>query len=80
MLSASPEVPSTLRARALRVLGGTTYIVGDFARGARFHEQSLEEFRDLNDAPEIKEALTPDRALLTEAEIAQIQREIDQET
>jgi predicted ATPase len=57
LLSASPEVPSALRARALRVLGGTTYIVGDFARGARFHEQSLEEFRGLGDEAAIAHLL-----------------------
>jgi uncharacterized protein len=39
----------------------------------------LEEFRDLDAAPGIKEALTPDRALLTDAEIARIQHEIDKE-
>ncbi|TMK95879.1 MAG: adenylate/guanylate cyclase domain-containing protein [Actinobacteria bacterium] len=57
LLSASFEVPPALRARALRVLGGTTYIVGDFARGNRFHEESLEEFRRLGDEAAIAHML-----------------------
>jgi uncharacterized protein len=39
----------------------------------------LQEFRELEQAPEITQAVSPDRAILTDAEIAQIQREIDQE-
>jgi len=39
----------------------------------------LEEFRDLEDAPEWKEPLLSPPPLLTDAEIAQIQREIDRE-
>jgi uncharacterized protein len=39
----------------------------------------LEEFRDMEDAPETREAFKPDPAILTDAEIAQLQREIDQE-
>lgn len=40
----------------------------------------LSEFAELDAAQEIDQALTPDRALLTDDEIAQIQREIDRET
>jgi predicted RNA-binding protein with PIN domain len=40
----------------------------------------LREFADLEEALETDRALAPDRALLTEAEIAQIQREVDRET
>jgi predicted ATPase len=49
LLAAAGELPPDVRARALRVLAGTTYIVGDFARGAGLVEQSLDEFRALGD-------------------------------
>ena len=49
LLSAAGDAPPLLRARALRALGGATYIVGEFARGTEFHEQSLAEFRALGD-------------------------------
>jgi uncharacterized protein len=39
----------------------------------------LETFRDVDDLPEIQEALTPNRALLTDAEIAEIEREVERE-
>ena len=49
LLSAAGDAPPLLRARALRALGGATYIVGEFARGTELHEQSLAEFRALGD-------------------------------
>ena len=39
----------------------------------------LQEFAHLDQAPETKEAFTPEPALLTDAEIASIQREIEEE-
>jgi predicted ATPase len=49
LFSAAGDIPPEVRARALRVLGGLVYIVGDFARGTALHEQSLAEFRALGD-------------------------------
>ncbi len=40
----------------------------------------LHEFRDLVDAPEIQEALRSDPGMLTDAEIADLEREIERET
>jgi predicted RNA-binding protein with PIN domain len=40
----------------------------------------LEEFAELDAAPETKQAIAPDSALLTDAEIARIQREIENES
>jgi predicted ATPase/class 3 adenylate cyclase len=42
-------VPPLLQARALRVLGGVTYIVGDFDTGVAYILQALDMFRDLGD-------------------------------
>jgi predicted RNA-binding protein with PIN domain len=39
----------------------------------------LEAFRDVDDLPEIQQALAPNRALLTDAEIAEIEREVERE-
>ena len=44
------DLPAPLRARALRVRGGMSYIVGDFDEGTRWHERALTEFRRLGDA------------------------------
>ena len=49
LLAAATDAPAPWRARALRALGGTTYIAGDFKRGTELHQQSLEEFRSLGD-------------------------------
>jgi len=43
------EADSKLRARALRVRGGTLYIVGEFERGMEFYNQSLALYRELGD-------------------------------
>jgi predicted ATPase/class 3 adenylate cyclase len=43
------ELPTLLRARVLRVRGGMTYILGDFAEGNRWAEAALAEFRQLGD-------------------------------
>jgi uncharacterized protein len=40
----------------------------------------MEAFRGLLDAPEVQETLAPNSSLLTDAEIAEIQREIDRES
>ncbi len=64
LLAAAPDAPAPWRARALRTLGGTTYIAGDFQRGTELHQQSLEEFRSLGD--ELAAAHMLDR-LATEA-------------
>jgi predicted RNA-binding protein with PIN domain len=40
----------------------------------------MEAFRGLLDAPDVQEALAPNSSLLTDAEIAEIQREIDRES
>jgi predicted RNA-binding protein with PIN domain len=42
-------------------------------------EHWRQAFQDLDASPEISEAFTPDAPLLTDAEIAEIEREIDQE-
>ena len=49
LLEHADELPPLLRARALRVRGGTTFIVGDYAEGARWHEAALAAFRELGD-------------------------------
>ena len=51
------DLPAPLRARALRVRGGTSYIVGDFEEGTRWHELSLAEFRRLGDEAGIAHVL-----------------------
>ncbi len=40
----------------------------------------MEAFRGVLDAPDVQEALAPNATLLTDAEIAEIQREIDRES
>jgi predicted RNA-binding protein with PIN domain len=40
----------------------------------------MEAFRGLLDAPDVQEALAPNSSLLTDAQIAEIQREIDRES
>jgi predicted RNA-binding protein with PIN domain len=51
-------------------------------RGARLSSEEsafwLETFRDL-ETPEFREAIAPNKALLTDAEIAEIQRQVDRE-
>jgi predicted ATPase/class 3 adenylate cyclase len=42
-------VPALLQARAIRALGGVTYIVGDFAAGMAHVRQALDIFRELGD-------------------------------
>jgi predicted ATPase len=49
LLAAAGELPPLLRARAIRTLGGTLYISGEFERGHRLHEESLPIFRELGD-------------------------------
>jgi predicted ATPase len=49
LLQGAGELPRELRAKALRTLGGTLAIQGEFERGAELHQQSLDEFLALGD-------------------------------
>ena len=49
LLEHGDELPPLLRARVLRVRGGTTYIVGEFEEGTGWHQAALEAFRELGD-------------------------------
>ena len=49
LLEHADELPPLLRARALRARGGSTFIVGDYAEGARWHKAALAAFRELGD-------------------------------
>jgi tetratricopeptide (TPR) repeat protein len=49
LLARGDEVTPESRVRALRALGGTVYIAGDFEEGTRYHEQALVEYRLLGD-------------------------------
>ncbi|HEU4488560.1 MAG TPA: adenylate/guanylate cyclase domain-containing protein [Actinomycetota bacterium] len=49
LLAQAEGIPGDLRARALRVWGGVTFIVGRFEEGARLFEESLAAYRRLGD-------------------------------
>jgi predicted ATPase len=49
LLERGDQVPAELRARALRCLGESAWITGDFERGGRSMQQALEEFERLGD-------------------------------
>jgi len=49
LLARGPQLPLDLRASALRVLGGVTFIVGRFEEGTRLYEESLAAYRKLGD-------------------------------
>ncbi|CAN5636426.1 hypothetical protein BH20ACT21_BH20ACT21_16960 [soil metagenome] len=49
LLERGPRLPVELRARALRVLGGVTFIAGRFEEGTRLYEESLALYRELGD-------------------------------
>jgi predicted ATPase/class 3 adenylate cyclase len=49
LLARAEGIPEDLRARALRVMGGATFIVGRFEEGTRLHEASLAAYRRLGD-------------------------------
>jgi len=49
LLERGPQLPLVLRGRALRVLGGVTFIVGRFEEGTRLYEESLAAYRKLGD-------------------------------
>jgi tetratricopeptide (TPR) repeat protein len=49
LLAHTNDLPGDLHARALRVYGGSTFIVGRFDEGTGLHEQSLAEYRRLGD-------------------------------
>ena len=49
LLEEAREIPDDLRARAIRVLGGMTWLTGDFERGSALLRESLELFRVLGD-------------------------------
>jgi predicted ATPase/class 3 adenylate cyclase len=53
LLDQAGDLPDDVRARAIRVLGGMTFIVGDFDRGMELIRQSLELFRSLGDEPAV---------------------------
>ena len=56
-LDRTVDLPELVRARAIRVLGGTVYMTGDFDRGAELTRQSLDLFRSLGDEPMVAELL-----------------------
>jgi predicted ATPase len=49
VLERGDRLPPELRARALRVRGGTTYIMGEFEEGAHWYEMALAAFQELDD-------------------------------
>ena len=49
LLERGPRLPVELRARALRVLGGVTFIAGRFEEGTRLYEESLALYREMGD-------------------------------
>jgi len=49
LLERAGELPGDLRARALRVRGSATYILGEYDDGASHYEASLAEYRRLGD-------------------------------
>src|SRR3954447_21340810 len=49
LLARGKNVPRELHVRAVRVLSGCIYIVGEFEEGTRYAEQALEEYRSLED-------------------------------
>jgi tetratricopeptide (TPR) repeat protein len=49
LLERGPEIPPELRARALRSLAESIYIVGDFAEGIQLMERALAEYERLGD-------------------------------
>ena len=53
LLETGAELPKRLRARALRVRGGTNYIAGNFEDASRWHAEALALFRELEDEPAI---------------------------
>jgi predicted ATPase/class 3 adenylate cyclase len=53
LLDRKPDLPSALKASALRSLGGVVYIQGDFAEGHRLHQESLDEFRRVGDEAQV---------------------------
>ncbi len=57
VLARESELSPLLRARALRVCGGTNYIFGRFDEASRWHERSLAAFRELGDEPAIAHLL-----------------------
>jgi len=51
LLQRSPDVPPLLQARAVRVLGESQWVAGDYEGGSRSMEESLNLFRELGDEP-----------------------------
>jgi predicted ATPase/class 3 adenylate cyclase len=66
------ELSPAQRARALRVLGGVTYIVGRFDEGVRLGEQSLDLYRELGDEQGI--ALMLPRAAIEAHRVGDLER------
>jgi predicted ATPase len=50
-------IPDVLRARAIRVVGGMTFMTGDYDRGDELIRQSLDLFRSLGDEGAVAELL-----------------------
>lgn len=57
LLTRSRDLPAPLRARAFRVRGGCTYIIGDYEEGNRAHAASLALFRELDDVQGVSHLL-----------------------
>jgi predicted ATPase/class 3 adenylate cyclase len=57
-LEATPDAPKDLHARALRELGPTYFLAGEYEPAMKLTEQALDLFRELGDKPEV--ALTLD--------------------
>ncbi|HEX7105724.1 MAG TPA: BTAD domain-containing putative transcriptional regulator [Acidothermaceae bacterium] len=49
LLRAAGDVPAVVRARALRDLGGSSEVSGDWRAAGRYYQQSLDLFREIGD-------------------------------
>ena len=58
LLERGENVPSPLRARALRDYGGLVFIAGEYEQGERLYEESLALYRELGDERGIAEVLS----------------------
>ena len=57
LLDRAVAIPDVLRARAIRVVGGMTFMTGDYDRGDELIRQSLDLFRSLGDEGAVAELL-----------------------
>ncbi len=58
LLERGENVPTPLRARALRDYGGLVFIAGDYEQGERLYEASLALYRELGDERGVAEVLS----------------------